>query len=96
MDNFLFISKSLKFVESFKLEMSGHFKIKDLGSAKWILQMELNYDISNGVTTFFQSQYIEEILKCHGMADSRPVKMPMDPNMTFPSLAMSEINITEY
>jgi len=70
MDDFLFISKSLKFVESSKSEMSGHFEMKDLGPAKWILQMELNHDISNGITTLSQSQYIEEILKCHGMANS--------------------------
>jgi len=34
MDDFLFISKSLKFVESSKSEMSGHFEMKDLGPAK--------------------------------------------------------------
>jgi len=45
MNDFLFISKSLKFVESSKLEMSNHFEMKDLGLAKWILQMELNHDI---------------------------------------------------
>jgi len=95
-DDFLFISKSLKFVESSKSEMSGHFEMKDLGPAKWILQMELNHDISNGVTTLSQSQYIEEILECHGMANSRPVKTPMDPNTTFPSLAVPEINVTKY
>jgi len=39
MDNFLFISKSLKFVKSSKLEMSSHFEMKDLGPAKCILQI---------------------------------------------------------
>ena len=68
-DDFLFISKSLKFVESSKSEMSSHFEMKNLGLTKWILQMELNYDISNGVTTLSQSQYIKEILKHHGMAN---------------------------
>ena len=95
-DDFLFISKSLKFVESSKSEMSGHFEMKNLGPAKWILQMELNHDISNSVIIFSQSQYIEEILKCHGMANSWPVKTPMDPNATLPSLAMPEIDVTEY
>ena len=33
-NDFLFISKFLKFVESSKLEMSSHFKIKNLGPAK--------------------------------------------------------------
>ena len=33
-DDFLFIFKFLKFVEFSKSEMSGHFKIKDLGPAK--------------------------------------------------------------
>ena len=69
-DDFLFIFKSLKFVEFSKSEISGHFEIKDLGPAKWILQMELNHDILNSITTLFQSQYIEEILECYGMANS--------------------------
>jgi len=34
MDDFLFISKSLKFVESSKSEMSSHFEMKDLSPAK--------------------------------------------------------------
>ena len=96
MDDFLFISKSLKFVESSKSEMSGHFEMKNLGLAKWILQMELNHNISNSITTLSQSQYIEEILERHGMADSRPMKTPMDHNTTFPSLAMPEIDVTKY
>ena len=96
MDNFLFISKSLKFVKSSKSEMSSHFEMKDLGSAKWILQMELNHNILNGVTTLSQSQYIKEILKCHRMADSWPIKTSIDPNTTLSSLAAPKINITEY
>ena len=76
MDNFLFISKSLKFVKLSKSEMSSHFKMKDLGLAKWILQIELNHNISNGVTILSQSQYTKKILECHGMADSQPVKIP--------------------
>ena len=95
-DDFLFISKSLKFVESSKLEISSHFEIKNLGPAKWILQMELNHDISNSITTLSQSQYIKKILEHYGMANSRLVKMPMDLNMTLPSLATPEIDITEY
>jgi len=96
MDDFLFISKSLKFVESSKSEISGHFKMKNLGPAKWILQMELNYDTSNGITILFQSQYIKEILERHGMANFRSVKMPIDPNMTLPLLATPKIDITKY
>ena len=33
-DDFLFISKSLKFVESFKSKISSHFEMKDLGPTK--------------------------------------------------------------
>ena len=95
-DAFLFISKSLKFVESSKLKMSSHFEMKDLGSAKWILQMEFNHDISDGITTLSQSQYIKEILKHHGMANSRLAKISIDSNTTLPLLAAPEINITEY
>ena len=96
MNDFFFISKSLKFVKSSKLEMNSHFKMKNLGPAKWIFQMELNHNISNGITTLSQSQYIEEILKCNRMANSQPIKTPIDPNTTLSSLAMPEIDITEY
>ena len=34
MDNFLFISKFLKFVEFSKLEMSSYFEMKNLGLVK--------------------------------------------------------------
>jgi len=34
MDNFLFISKSLKFVKSSKSKISSYFKIKNLGLTK--------------------------------------------------------------
>jgi len=42
-DNFLFISKSLKFIKASKLEISGYFEIKNLGPVKWIFQMELKH-----------------------------------------------------
>jgi len=58
--------------------------------------MELNHDISNGITTLSQSQYIKEILERCRMANSQPIKMPIDSNMTLPSLAAPEINITKY
>jgi len=95
-DDFLFISKSLKFVESSKSEMSSHFEMKNLGPAKWILQIKLNHDIPNGITTLSQFQYIKEILERHKMANSRPIKIPIDPNMTFPLLATPEIDVTKY
>ena len=95
-DDFLFISKSLKFVKLSKSEMSSHFKMKDLGLAKWIFQIELNHDILNSVTTLSQSWYIKKILECYGMADSRPIKISMDPNTTLPLLAAPEINIIKY
>jgi len=58
--------------------------------------MELNHDISNGITTLSQSQYIEEILEHHGIADYQSIKTPIDPNTTLPSLAVPEIDVTEY
>jgi len=46
--------------------------------------MELNHDISNGITTLSQSQYIKKILERYRMANSQPIKMPIDSNMTLP------------
>ena len=63
MDDFLFISKSLKFVESSKSEISGHFKMKNLGLAKWILQMELmSRLLTMDLTFIFVSYFISLFL----------------------------------
>ena len=63
MDDFLFISKFLKFVESSKSEISGHFKIKNLGLAKWILQMELmSRLLTMDLTFIFVSYFISLFL----------------------------------
>ena len=95
-DNFLFISKFLKFIKSFKLEMSSYFKMKDLGLAKWILQIELNHNVPSSITMLSQSQYIKEILKCHRIADSWFVKMSIDLNISLSLLAVLKISVTEY
>ena len=95
-NNFLFISKFLKFIKYFKLEMSSYFKMKDLGLAKWILQIELNHNVPSSITMLSQSQYIKKILKCHRIADSWFVKMSIDLNISLSLLAVLKISVTEY
>jgi len=40
-DDFLIFSSKLNTIQHTKSELSSHFDMKDLGDAKWILQMEV-------------------------------------------------------
>jgi len=73
--------------------------MKDLEEASWILQMKIErLDMRLGVKTLSisQEQYVEAILKRHGMTNSNPVKAPMIANLQLPSLIEAEIDIMEY
>ena len=73
--------------------------MKDLGEAKWILQMKIEKtDIDNRMKklTIFQEQYIETILEQHSMADYKLAKTPMAANLQLPTLTEAKIDITEY
>src|SRR4029453_18521445 len=58
-----------------------HFTITDLGEAKQVVGLELEWDHTNGTMKIFQSQYIKKILERFGMENSHPVATPLDPNV---------------
>jgi len=98
-DNFLLFSSNISHIRTVKEDLERHFEMKDLGEAKWILQMKIEKtDIDNRMKklTIFQEQYIETILEQHSMADYKPAKTPMAANLQLPTLTEAKIDITEY
>jgi len=98
-DDFLLFSGRIDNIKAIKGELSKCFEMKDLGEAKWILQMkiertEMNRDVRK--LTISQEQYVETILEWHGMADCKPAKTPMVANQQLPMLTEAEVNITDY
>ena len=68
----------------------------DLGEIHWILNMEVTCNCQKQTTSLSQSQYIENILKRHGMANSKPVSTLMEANLKLEKLDTAEMNTTEY
>ena len=98
-DNFLLFSCNISHIRTVKEDLKRRFEMKDLGEAKWILQMKIERtDMDDGMRklTISQEQYIETILEQHGMADCKPAKTLMAANLQLPTLTEAKIDITEY
>jgi len=98
-DNFLLFLSNISHIRTVKEDLKRHFEIKDLGKAKWILQMKIQRtDMNDGMRKLIisQEQYIKTILEQHGIADYKLAKTPMAANLQLPMLTEAEINIMEY
>ena len=95
-DDFLICSSKLNTIQHTKSELSSCFDMKDLGDAKWILQMEVTQSDDQKKVTLSQSQYIEDILERHSMANCHPVKTPMESRLSLPVLTESEVDVIIY
>jgi len=95
-NDFLIFSSNLDTIQHIKSELSSRFDMKDLGNAKWILQMEVTQSDDRKKVTLSQSQYIEDILERHGMANCHPAKTPMESGLSLPILAEPEVDVTMY
>jgi hypothetical protein len=80
-DNMAIFSLDDTAMATIKKELAGYFTITDLGELKQIVGMEVKQDWECGTLKLSQSQYIKKILDIFGMADSHPVKMPLNPNV---------------
>ena len=76
--------------------LKSEFECKDLGHARYILGLEINY--TDRVIEISQCGYIEKLLVKYGMIDCHPVIIPLDPNTPlWKSEPGTEIgNINEY
>ena len=95
-DDNLIISDSLDLILKTKEDLSSCFDMTDLGEVHWILNMEVTRDRTKRTIRLSQSQYIEDILERHGMADCRPTGTPMEVNLKLEKLETAEVNATEY
>ena len=68
----------------------------DLGDVNWILNMEVTRDRPRRTIWLSQSQYIENILERHGIADCKPATTPMEVNLKLEKLDTAEVDVTKY
>jgi hypothetical protein len=64
---------------SFKAQLGARFKIKDMGDLSQLLGMHIIRDRSARTISLDQSKHMRDILAKHGMTDSKPSSLPLDP-----------------
>jgi transposase InsO family protein len=81
-------------IDSIVLELSQHFKLRDLGPTTQLLGMEIHRDRPNHRLYLSQSQHIANLLQEHGLQDCKPVSTPLNPGSRL-STSMSPQNDAE-
>lgn len=62
-------------------QLSNEFKMKDLGSPRQYMGLNINIDYELGVLTIDQNDYIQRILQKFDMVDCNPSATPMEPHL---------------
>ena len=78
-DDLLFISPHMEQINWVKKLLASEFRIKDLGEAKTILNMQVTRDRKKRQLTLSQPGYTRKVLERFGMTDCHPVATPMEP-----------------
>ena len=76
-DDMLIVDQDADMIQKLKMELSKTFDMKDLGSAKRILGMEILQDRKVGKLWLSQERYIERMLERFNMKNSKPVSTPL-------------------
>jgi len=76
-DNMLIVSNSGSKLAEMKLNLTKHFKVKDLGEVKFLLGIEVICDRKLGSIDLSQQAYINQLLKRFNLQDANPVTTPL-------------------
>ena len=66
-DDILLASNDSDLLNKTKIFLFGHFDMKDLGKASYILGIQILHDRANGVLRLSQNTYIDRVLKIFNM-----------------------------
>ena len=76
-DDMLIAAKSMSEVNKLKTLLNKEFDMKDLGSAKKILGMEIRRDRASRRLWLSQCSYVEKVLDRFSMGNAKPVSTPL-------------------
>jgi len=79
-DDMLIAAKSKIEITKLKRLLSSEFEMKDLGSAKKILGMEISRDRKSGLLFLSQQNYIKKVLQRFNMQNAKAVSIPIAPH----------------
>ncbi|GMF16735.1 unnamed protein product [Phytophthora lilii] len=69
-------AKSTQEIREVKDALKAAFKMKDLGTAKFILGMEIDHDKGDGTLMIKQTRYIDDVAERFGQQNAKPVENP--------------------
>lgn len=78
-DDILLTGPSTRHIDDVKAVLKSHFLLKDLGSVKYFLGLELAHSKSGLLLS--QRKYCLQILEDTGYLNAKPASTPMDPNL---------------
>lgn len=77
-DDLLVAAQNTELIDSVKNDLMKHFRIKELGLAKYVLGMEINQDSRTKTISIKQTQYIDDVTNRFNQAEAKPVSNPCD------------------
>ncbi|KAH9801557.1 hypothetical protein KPL71_001080 [Citrus sinensis] len=89
-DDMLIASKHKSEVEKLKNLLKSEFEMKDLGSAKRILGMEIFINRAAGTLFLSQEKYIKKVLERFDMHNSKPVLTPLGSQFKLSAAQLTE------
>ncbi|POM58538.1 Retrovirus-related pol Polyprotein [Phytophthora palmivora] len=80
-DYMLIASREKGIIASVKAGIAEKFRIKDLGRARFILGIEIDYDMERKALAICQLAYTESIINRFGQENAKPTLTPLDPSV---------------
>ncbi|POM63052.1 mitochondrial protein, partial [Phytophthora palmivora] len=80
-DDMLTGSREKDIIASVKAGIAEKFRIKDLGRARFILGIEIDYDMERKALAICQRAYTESLIKTFGQENAKPALTPLDPSV---------------
>ncbi|GMF18158.1 unnamed protein product [Phytophthora fragariaefolia] len=80
-DDMLIASRQKTVIASVKAGIAEKFRINDLGKARFILGIEIDYDMERRTLGISQKAYTETIIKKFGQENAKPCLTPLEPGV---------------
>ncbi|KAK3037954.1 hypothetical protein RJ639_030659 [Escallonia herrerae] len=93
-DDIILTGDDIVEMERLKQCLASEFEIKDLGSLKFFLRMEIARS-RKGIAVS-QMKYVLDLIKETGMSECRPVETPIDPNQKLGDNKGDPVNTSRY
>lgn len=78
-DDLLLVATTPSQLKSMKDRVMAAFKSRDIGVPTYFLGLHLDRDWQEGSLVVSQRQYVQRLVKRHGLADAKPALLPMAP-----------------